>query len=526
MRRSFRLLSATLLTLIALQARHGSVAACAPDQGIGVARTVVIDAAGGPVFGRMTPRSRERSFLGEREVVLTFDDGPTPGLTRSILDTLDRFCTKATFFAVGRMAIAYPETAREILQRGHTLGSHTWSHPMSLPRIGFERARDQIEAGFAAVAMAAGGPIAPFFRFPGLNDSAALIEHLERRDIATFAVDVISNDSHIASPDRLVEKTLSRVEAEGGGIVLFHDIKPQTARALPTILTELKARGYKVVHLVAARPYAPDPAYVAAVVEHIADRKLVPAKVLATLVPGDLPAPAPKSVDANGSVVVGKASGARTGRATSGASEVDGTPPATSVAQASAARETPPGAAGSSRPLAGSGAAAATTSSADASEGGLVRLHARRATNAAPPLNPAGAAPPQAGPKPSLNVESARPVAIGGGDRPAGSAVPTATTAGMAQVRPEAPSPAAAEDKPAGSSGAVPPGAVGEIPAADRPSRRPTAERERKPETVASVDGRSAARHRPRAPVPNKSSSTAPDWREQFTATGRRDVGN
>jgi peptidoglycan/xylan/chitin deacetylase (PgdA/CDA1 family) len=237
-----------------------SPAGACPDQakGLGVARIVEIDASSGPIFGNLTKLTREDRFLGAKEVVLTFDDGPMPGITKSILDTLDRFCTKATFFSVGRMAIAYPAMTKEILARGHTLGTHTWSHPMNLARMAPAAAHDQIDSGFAAVALAADQPIAPFFRFPGLSDSPALMSYLQERGIAAFTVDVVSNDSYIGDVNRLIARTLEHVETHQGGIVLFHDIKHVTARALPTILAELKARGYKVVHMRARKPYKPD----------------------------------------------------------------------------------------------------------------------------------------------------------------------------------------------------------------------------------------------------------------------------
>lgn len=246
-----------------------SPAGACPDQAksLGVARIVEIDASSGPIFGGLTKQAREDRFLGLKEVVLTFDDGPMPGITRSILDTLDRFCTKATFFSVGRMAIAYPAMTKEILARGHTLGTHTWSHPMRLPRLSPAAARDQIESGFAAVAAAADAPIAPFFRFPGLNDSPTLLSYLQDRGIAAFTVDVVSNDSYIGDANRLIAHTLERVEADRGGIILFHDIKHVTARALPAILAELKARGFKVVHMRAKKPYVPDEKAVAAMRE-------------------------------------------------------------------------------------------------------------------------------------------------------------------------------------------------------------------------------------------------------------------
>jgi peptidoglycan/xylan/chitin deacetylase (PgdA/CDA1 family) len=276
-------------------------AACpAPAAALGVARVVEIDTAGGPIFGSLTSQARETRFLAPKEVVLTFDDGPMPGITSSILDTLDRFCTKATFFSVGRMAVAHPALVREVLGRGHTLGTHTWSHPMNLPRLSAERARDQIDSGFAAVALAASAPIAPFFRFPGLSDSPALLDHLQRRGIAAFTVDVVSNDSYIADPGRLVARTLQQTQAANGGILLFHDIKHVTARALPTILRELKVRGFSVVHLRAKTPHVPDERYVAAVRENMqrATRGNSPAllAVTAGLSASMHPAPAPLGI--------------------------------------------------------------------------------------------------------------------------------------------------------------------------------------------------------------------------------------
>ena len=247
-------------------AEVAQVSQCAaPDQGLGVGRVVDIDTTGGPIYGGMTKFSRQDSFLGAKEVVLTFDDGPSPANTRSVLDTLDTFCTKATFFSVGKMAVAYPSTLREVLARGHTVGSHTWSHPMHLRKMKPEAAREEIERGFAAVAAAAGQPIAPFFRFPGLADNQQLLSYLQSRGIGTFTVDVVSNDSFISSPERLIKTTLERVEQHQGGIILFHDLKPQTAKALPVILGELKARGYKVVHLRSRHGFEPDPFQMSAV---------------------------------------------------------------------------------------------------------------------------------------------------------------------------------------------------------------------------------------------------------------------
>ncbi|MEI9901756.1 MAG: polysaccharide deacetylase family protein [Hyphomicrobium sp.] len=261
-RSSLAFFAATLVAAGVVPAAADEICAN-PKDALGVARVVEIDAKSGPLFGAFTKYEKEPRFLGPKEVVLTFDDGPLPKYTKPILEALDKFCTKATFFSVGQMAQAYPDWSKEVMGRGHTLGTHTWSHPMNLKALPLARAEDQVERGFAAVALAAGQPIAPFFRFPGLSDSGPLLDYMQKRGIAAFTVDVVSNDSYIGSPSRLAARTIAQVEQHNGGIILFHDIKSSTAAALPTILTELKKRGYKVVHMRSKSVFEPLPALTA-----------------------------------------------------------------------------------------------------------------------------------------------------------------------------------------------------------------------------------------------------------------------
>lgn len=291
--------SLILLCFAAVSSIAGPASACA-DRSIGlpVARVVEIDASSGPLYGDLSRYAREDTFLKPKEVVLTFDDGPMPWITKSILDTLDRYCTKATFFAVGQMALAYPGSVKEIMARGHTLGTHTWSHPLNLRAIGREKAIDQIERGFAAVALAAGQPIAPFFRFPGLSDSDPLLAHLQTRGVASFTVDVVSNDSYIGDAGRLAQYTIRQIEARQGGIVLFHDIKAATAKALPTILAALKDKGYTVVHLRSKTTFAPKPEYaqelgviLAKAEAQAAKQKAAMMPFYGTVIPGDTELP-------------------------------------------------------------------------------------------------------------------------------------------------------------------------------------------------------------------------------------------
>jgi len=237
-----------LINFLTLSASWAS--ACVPaHKGLEVKRHVQIDASSGPIFGRIVRFAAEPSFLRPKEVVLTFDDGPSPRITRSILKTLELYCAKATFFPVGRMALKHPSVMKEIVASGHTIGGHTWSHPLNLRKLSKSRVIEQIEKGFAAVALTAEQPIAPFFRFPGLNDDSRALRYLQQRGVATFSVDVVSDDSFTSRVDVLTTTTLSRVSARNGGILLFHDIKSVTAKALPDILKGLAERGFSIVHL-------------------------------------------------------------------------------------------------------------------------------------------------------------------------------------------------------------------------------------------------------------------------------------
>jgi peptidoglycan-N-acetylglucosamine deacetylase len=217
---------------------------------LGVSRTIEVDTTGGPWFG--APQG-DPNFLAPGEVVLTFDDGPAPSSTRAILAALAAECTKATFFVLGEMAAAHPDVVREMDAQGHTIGTHTWSHP-NLRRLSDEKMRGQIEAAFIAAETGAGRPIAPFFRYPYLSHTPAGDAYLQSRNIAQFAIDIDSLDWRSRNAPSIVRRIAASLKQRGKGIILLHDIHPSTAAALPAILALLKSNGFRVVHL---RPKAP-----------------------------------------------------------------------------------------------------------------------------------------------------------------------------------------------------------------------------------------------------------------------------
>jgi hypothetical protein len=170
-----------------------------------------------------------------------------------VLEALAAHCTKATFFLVGRMAVADPEMVKEYDRRGHTVGTHTWSHA-NLRALTPLKARAEIELGFSAVQQAMGKPLAPFFRFPFLGDPKSMITHVQERQMGIFSIDVDSKDFATRDPGSVHRRVMSGLARTRKGIVLFHDIQPSTARALPALLAELKAKDYRVVHM---RPKTP-----------------------------------------------------------------------------------------------------------------------------------------------------------------------------------------------------------------------------------------------------------------------------
>jgi peptidoglycan/xylan/chitin deacetylase (PgdA/CDA1 family) len=236
---------------------------CADDAATsGISRTIAIDPSDGMRLGKL--QYGQTAPLRDKEVVLTFDDGPLPAHTQSILDTLDRHCIKATFFVVGKMAWAQPAMIKSIARRGHTVAVHTWSHPRALSQMPVDAAKLEIEKGFAGVSTAMGGPISPFFRFPGFNDSPELNAYLISRGISVWSVDVVCGDTEPnMTQEKLVAQAMARLHVHGRGILLFHDIKKVTADSLDELIVRMKLEGYKFVHVVSNTAYIPDPEVVA-----------------------------------------------------------------------------------------------------------------------------------------------------------------------------------------------------------------------------------------------------------------------
>jgi peptidoglycan/xylan/chitin deacetylase (PgdA/CDA1 family) len=227
--------------------------ACSNPNALGIGRVVEIDTGGGPGFG--FEHFKQLDFLNDKEVVLTFDDGPWPVNTPAVLKALADECTTGIFFPIGKHATYHPDILKQVAAAGHTIGSHTWSHAnLNKKSMTEAQAKDEIEKGFSAVRLALGAAPAPFFRFPQLQHAPAMVTYLGTRDIAMFSCDLDSFDFKATKPEKIVETVMTKVNKLGKGIILMHDFQKHTAEALPALLGRLKAGGYKVVQMKARAP--------------------------------------------------------------------------------------------------------------------------------------------------------------------------------------------------------------------------------------------------------------------------------
>jgi peptidoglycan-N-acetylglucosamine deacetylase len=257
---------AQALVALMVGASAAAAAECGPDK-LGTSRVVEVGTQGGLEVGLKTyPRTIP---LADHEVILTFDDGPDATNTPKILKALADECVRATFFEIGRNAASLPQIARREVLEGHMVAHHTWSHPQPTLRYlpgGDAAARADVLRGMVAVEKAAYGQTfgggepkklkdlnlhTPFFRFPGFADTQDLRDWFAANNVGIFGVDLWASDWIKMTREEELKLVMGRLERNGHkGMLLMHDNHPWTAEMVPMLLSELKAKGYRVVHMV------------------------------------------------------------------------------------------------------------------------------------------------------------------------------------------------------------------------------------------------------------------------------------
>ena len=174
----------------------------------------------------------------ERAVYLTFDDGPTPGITEWILSTLRRYNAKATFFVLGKNVEMYPDLYQKILDEGHRIGNHTYSHQKGT-RMSLERYLEDID--FASTMVQS-----ELFRPPYARCTPSQLRAVAKR-YKIIMWSIISRDyNRKITGERCLQGVLPHIKA--GEIILFHDSEKSFANmsyALPKTLERIAELGLK-----------------------------------------------------------------------------------------------------------------------------------------------------------------------------------------------------------------------------------------------------------------------------------------
>lgn len=204
--------------------------------------------------------------VAPKEVVLTFDDGPSPEYTKAVLQALSEVDAKAHFFELGKNVRVHGEITKLVAKEGHMIGSHTVTHSCigNLKECGhanggrqftFEEATNEIKGGHQAIYDVLGW-IDPMFRFPYGAATPELRAFLNQAGVAEFNWSIDSEDWKAQTNEVLLQNILVKLEARGRGLILLHDIQRKTAEILPQLLNELYTRGYSIVQLQPMDPTA------------------------------------------------------------------------------------------------------------------------------------------------------------------------------------------------------------------------------------------------------------------------------
>lgn len=182
-------------------------------------------------------------------IALTFDDGPHPRFTPQILDILEEFNAKATFFLLGKHVKHYANVVNQIVEAGHEIGNHTYSH-IDITRSSYEKIKKEFE-DTQAIIYEASGVIPKIFRPPYgfLNNSIAEITYEAGCKIILWTPNQDPMDWNSPGKEVIVKHILNHID--NGNIILLHDYvieqNNQTIEALRSLLPELTKQGYRFV---------------------------------------------------------------------------------------------------------------------------------------------------------------------------------------------------------------------------------------------------------------------------------------
>ena len=177
----------------------------------------------------------------KKYVAMTFDDGPDKKVTPMVLDILDKYKAPATFYMLGNRVEMAPDLAKEVLERGHELGNHSYSHPL-LPNLPADKVKYEVQHTNELIQQATGeGP--KTFRPPygGVNDMV----RAQLGDLPVILWEVDTLDWQHRNPDKLL--AITKAQVHNRAVILMHDIHQPTADGLDAVMKYLQDEGYEFI---------------------------------------------------------------------------------------------------------------------------------------------------------------------------------------------------------------------------------------------------------------------------------------
>lgn len=195
--------------------------------------------------------AKEEEITGHKYIALTFDDGPMPESTNRILETLDQYDAKATFFMLGNNVQANPDLAKKVADNGHEIANHSITHA-DLNKVNAEQVRKEMIDSKKIIENVT-GKTPTLFRPPygSKNDAVHEIANETEQSIALWSIDTY--DWQHLNPNATFEKVQANVKP--GSIILMHDIHQESADALPRVMEFLNEEGYEFVTMTELLPY-------------------------------------------------------------------------------------------------------------------------------------------------------------------------------------------------------------------------------------------------------------------------------
>ncbi len=200
----------------------------------------------GIIQARMFTPSICQGETSARDIAITFDDGPHPEITPKVLDLLDEYNVKASFFCIGNQISRHPQMVKDIDRRGHLIGNHTFTHTRKMGWLSYEKVYDEL-ASTEKIIYDTLGRKSRWFRPPFGVTNPTIGKAIRVLGYESIGWNIRSLDGRLQDEESIFKRIKKRLKP--GGIILMHDIYPHVLPVLRNLLEYAKENNYNIVPL-------------------------------------------------------------------------------------------------------------------------------------------------------------------------------------------------------------------------------------------------------------------------------------